>query len=87
MSALERKAKEQWLGFAAFIKFGICQQCSADTLVAKQPRAKHFLCLDCFDDGDFEARRAAREHRQAEAMARLDAHELTVMAEVVGVLR
>jgi hypothetical protein len=56
MSALERLAREQWLGRADYIRFGHCGGCgrvrTADDrplLVARPAYKRRFLCLHCFD--------------------------------------
>ena len=54
----ERAARERWLGNAARVHYGRCEGCGRHRdkddrplLVARQPRARRFLCLDCHEFG------------------------------------
>lgn len=50
----ERAARQQWLGNAAHVHFGVCGRCfhhhrdGKPLLVARQPRRQVFECLDCW---------------------------------------
>jgi hypothetical protein len=55
-SALEQLAHDRWLAFADDVRFDQCDRChrtrdhdGRPLLVARQPRKRLKLCLECFD--------------------------------------
>lgn len=59
----ERAARDRWLGNAARVHYGRCGGCDRvedehgkPLLVARQPYARRFLCLPCFEFGPDESR-------------------------------
>ena len=66
MDPFERAAHDRWVGNAARVHYGRCEGCnrvrdeSGDALlVARQPRARRFLCLECFEFGPRHRREGA----------------------------
>lgn len=64
----ERQARERWLGNAARAHYGRCEGCERvrdhddrPLLVARQPRARRFLCFDCHEFGPPASRVEAAE--------------------------
>lgn len=56
MNELERDAYRRWRAGASHIHFGLCHGCDRThdaagkpLLVARQRRARRFLCLQCWD--------------------------------------
>lgn len=56
LSPIERAARNAWIGGAARVHYGRCESCGHVTdendrplLVARQERARRFLCLACWD--------------------------------------
>lgn len=57
MSDLEKRSYRIWIGGASHVHYGLCDVCQRtrndddDTplLVARQERARKFLCLSCWD--------------------------------------
>lgn len=59
LAPLERAAKTRWLKDAIHVHYGRCDECGKirdgdgkPLLVARQPRARKFYCLPCFDQVD-----------------------------------
>ena len=58
LTPLEREARRRWRANAARVHYGRCDGCGRVRdeegdllLVARQPRAREFLCLLCFEFG------------------------------------
>lgn len=58
LDRFEQAARGRWLGNAARVHYGRCDGCDETRdqddrplLVARQPFARRFLCLECFEFG------------------------------------
>ena len=56
LSPIERAVRDRWLGGAARVHYGRCDDCQQvvdengkPQLVARQERCRRFQCLTCFD--------------------------------------
>lgn len=52
-----RKVREAWTTFAVWMGHGICDGCGEARYLARQPRSRLRLCLECFEFGPPEERR------------------------------
>lgn len=56
MRTIEKAATIAWLRHAADTRYGVCHKCrrayddhGGHLLVARQPKARRYLCLECWD--------------------------------------
>jgi hypothetical protein len=53
-----RKVREAWTAFAVWVGYGICDSCGRPAHLARQPRCRKRECIECFEFGPPERRRA-----------------------------